>query len=115
MNYQLIGQIKGAKAVSRKDKTTGAIIANTEVIVNFEDYDKDGELVMYTETVQFDVNELQNFKDHVHKFVCIHYRFLQTPKGSYLFPDDMMNYVFFETNPLVQNNNKDGKDIKKAS
>jgi malate dehydrogenase (oxaloacetate-decarboxylating) len=34
----LIGQIKGAKAVTRKDKTTGVTLAHTEVIIQFEDF-----------------------------------------------------------------------------
>ena len=106
MNYQFIGQVKGAKIVTRKDKTTQATIANCEVIVQFEDYDKEGELVLSTNTIQFGVDELQNMKDNRGKFICIHHVFLVAKSGSYLFPDDNMNYQIFESNPLVPNKDK---------
>ena len=64
-NYQLIGQIKGAKVVTRKDKVTQQTIANCEVIVQYEDHDKDGELVLDTDTIQFPVDELDNFKSAI--------------------------------------------------
>lgn len=112
MNYQFIGQIKGAKIVSRKDKTTQATISNCEVIIQFEDYDKNGELVLATNTIPFHVDELQNMKDNVQKFICVHHLFLAAKSGTYLFPDENMNYQIFDTNPLVQNSNT--KD-KKAS
>ncbi len=109
MNYQFIGQIKGAKATSRKDKSTGATISNTEVIIQFEDHDKNGELVLDTNTVQFPIDELQILKDNVNKYICVHYVFLQTPKGSYLFPDENMAYQFYDYNPLIPILNKDSK------
>lgn len=111
-NYQLIGQIKGAKVVTRKDKVTQQTIANTEVIVQYEDFDKDGELVLDTDTIQFPVDELDKFKANLNKFVVVPYIFLVTPKGSYMFPDENMNYHIYDTNPLVPNTNK---DTKKAS
>lgn len=101
MNYQFIGQIRGAKVVTRKDKTTQQVIANAEVIIQFEDHDKNGELVLDTNTIQFPADELQIFKDNVGKFICVHHVFLNTKSGSYLFPDDNMQYHFYDTNPLI--------------
>lgn len=112
-NYQLIGQIKGAKVVTRKDKVTQQTIANCEVIVQYEDHDKDGELVLDTDTIQFPVDELDNFKSSLNKFVVIPYIFLATKNGTYMFPDESMNYHIYDTNPLIQNLNN--KDVKKAS
>ena len=57
-----------------------------------EDYDKEGELVLSTNTIQFNVDELQKMKDNRGKFICIHHVFLVAKSGSYLFPDDNMNY-----------------------
>jgi len=91
-NYQLIGQIKGAKVATRKDKVTQQTIANCEVIVQYEDYDKEGELVLDTDTIQFSVDELENFKSNRNKFVVIPYIFLATKNGTYVFPDDSMHY-----------------------
>lgn len=108
-NYQLIGQVKGAKVVTRKDKQTQQVIGNCEVIVQYEDYDKNGELVLDTDTIQFDVNELDNFKANINKFIVVPYIFLVTKGGTYMFPDDNMNYHFYDTNPLIV------KESKKAS
>ncbi|PLY06612.1 MAG: hypothetical protein C0625_08440 [Arcobacter sp.] len=111
-NYQLIGQIKGAKVVTRKDKQTQQTLANTEVIVQYEDYDKNGELVLDTDTVQFPATDVDIFKAHVNKFIVVPYIFLATKGGTYMFPDDNMNYHFYDTNPLLI---KDSKDNKKVS
>ncbi len=110
MNYHLIGQIKGAKVVTRKDKTTQQLVANTEVIVQYEDHDKNGELVLATANVQFPSTELENFKSNLNKFIVIPHVFISSPKGAWILPDENMNYYIFDTSPLVAN-----KDNKKAS
>lgn len=109
MNYQYIGQIKGAKSTSRKDKTTHKDIYNCEVTVQFEDYDKNGELVLDTQHIQFDMSEIQTFKDNINKFIAIHYIFLNVKSGSYMFPNESMPYSIYDTNPLVPNITKDKK------
>lgn len=108
-NYQLIGQIKGAKAVTRKDKTTGQTTAHTEVIVQYEDFDKNGDLVLDTDTVQFDVNELDTFKENLNKFVVVPYLFLVAKNGTYMFRDENMNFSIYDTNPLIPVTTKDKK------
>ena len=102
-NYMLIGQIKGAKAVTRKDKTTGVSSSHTEVIIQFEDFDKNGDLVLDTDTVQFELSELDKFKSNLNKFVAVPYLLLNTKSGTYLFPDETMSYHIYNTNPLVPN------------
>ncbi len=110
-NYLLIGQIKGAKVVTRTDKTTKQVTASCEVIVQYEDFDKDGELVLDTDTIQFPVDELDKFKSNLNKFAVIPYLFLNTPKGTYLFPDENMHYHIYNTNPLVVPETKDTKKV----
>eukprot|EP01029_Cantina_marsupialis_P022750 TRINITY_DN5575_c0_g1_i2.p2 TRINITY_DN5575_c0_g1~~TRINITY_DN5575_c0_g1_i2.p2 ORF type:complete len:112 (-),score=21.70 TRINITY_DN5575_c0_g1_i2:524-859(-) len=100
-NYLLIGQIKGAKVVTRTDKTTKQVTATCEVIIQYEDFDKDGELVLDTDTIQFPVDELDNFKKNLNKFVVVPHLFLTTKSGTYLFPDENMNYHIFNSNPLI--------------
>lgn len=101
-NYMLIGQIMGAKAVSRKDKTTGLNQVTTEVTVQYHDYDVNGELVMDIDVVSYPAKSLDELKLNVGKFIVIPYLYLNTPKGTYLFPDEMMAYHFYDTNPLIQ-------------
>ena len=105
-NFTLIGQIKGAKAVTRKNKSTGVESSECEVIIQIEDYDKNGELVLDTDTVQFQLSELANFKANINKFIAVPYLFISSPKGTYLFPDDSMNFQIYDSNPLVINNTK---------
>lgn len=115
MHYHIIGQIKGAKVVTRKDKTTQAMVANCEIIVQYEDYDKNGELVLATQNIQFPSSEVENFKSNLNKFIVIPHVFISSPKGAWVLPDENMNYTIFETNPLVQNNDTKTTDSKKAS
>lgn len=101
MNTLFIGQIKGAKAGSRKDKATQQMSHHCEVIVQYEDYDKNGELVLDTQTIQLDVSEVQKMKDNVQKFISIPFRFISTPKGNYIFQDEDMTYTLFDKSPLA--------------
>lgn len=100
----------GAKATTRKDKTTGALIANTEVIVQYMDHDKNGELVLDTDTVQFPAEHLPKFKENLQKFIVIPYIFLAVKTGTYILPNEELDYHFFDTNPLIPK-----QDVKKAS
>lgn len=100
-NYFAIGQIKGAKAVSRTDKTTGVQTHTTEVIVQLEDYDKNGDLILDTDNISFPISELPKFKENLQKFIAVPYIFLNTKNGSYMFPDDGMQYHIYDYNPLV--------------
>lgn len=101
-NFILIGQVMGAKHVSRKDKTTGLNTVTTEVTIQYLDYDINGELVMDIDVVSYPSKSLDEFKANVNKFVAIPYLYLNIPKGTYLFPDEMMSYHFYNTNPLIQ-------------
>lgn len=102
MHYHVIGQIKGAKVVTRKDKTTQTMVANCEVIVQYEDFDKDGDLVLATANIQFPSSEVDNFKANLNKFIIIPHVFISSPKGAWVLPDEKMNYTIFDTSPLVQ-------------
>jgi hypothetical protein len=116
-NYFLIGQIMGAKIVTRKDKATQVNQSSTEVTVQFIDYDKNGELVMDVDVITYDAKQLDDFKSNVGKFIAVPYLYLNIPKGTYLFPDEMMTPHFYTTNPLFPNvnNSTDKKtEIKTA-
>lgn len=95
----------GAKPVSRKDKVTQISQSNTEVTVQFIDYDKNGELVMDVDVITYDIKQLEDFKSNVGKFIAVPYLYLNLPKGTYLFPDEMMSPHFYATNPLFPNAN----------
>lgn len=99
-NYNVIGQIKGAKVVTRKNKTTGIEVSTTEVIIQVEDYDKNGELVLDTDTISFPISDLNKFKENVNKFISVPYLFISTPKGSWLFPNEEMIYTIYDKHPL---------------
>ncbi len=101
MIYFYIGQIKGAKLVSRQDKQTKQTTVNNEVIVQFEDYDNNGDLVLQTQSIQFDPDTLQEFKDNLNKFVSIPHLFIQGKNGTWIFPDDSMKIQFYDINPLI--------------
>ncbi|OCL96786.1 hypothetical protein [Arcobacter porcinus] len=110
-NFFLIGQIKGAKATSRTDKATGVQIHSTDVIVQFEDYDKNGDLVLDTDTISFKIEDLEQFKLNRQKYISIPYIFLNTKNGSYMFPDENMKYQIYDTYPLLNKNDKQDKKI----
>ncbi|MDY3204480.1 MAG: hypothetical protein RBR70_05355 [Arcobacter sp.] len=110
-NYFLIGQVMAAKPVTRKDKATGVSQSSIEVTIQFLDFDKNGDLVLDVDIVSYDLKFLDEFKANVQKFVAIPYLYLNIPKGTYLFPDEMMTHHFYDTNPLIQKK----EEIKKAS
>lgn len=95
----------GAKIVTRKDKTTQINQSSTEVTVQFIDYDRNGELVMDVDVITYDAKQLDDFKANVGKFIAVPYLYLNLPKGTYLFPDEMMTPHFYATNPLFPNSN----------
>ncbi len=103
MNYLLIGMIRGAKTVTRTDKATKQVNAHCEVTVQFEDYDKQGELVLSVEHINFPISTLDEMKSKLNKFIAVPYQFISTPKGSWLFPNEDMIYSFYDKNPLISN------------
>ncbi len=101
MIYFYIGQIKGAKLVSRQDKQTKQTTASSEVIVQYEDFDNNGDLVLQTQPLQFPADRLQEFKDNLNKYVAIPHIFLSTPKGTWIFPNEDMKIQFYDVSPLI--------------
>jgi hypothetical protein len=108
MNYLVIGQIMGAKSVTRTDKNTKQVTAYCEITVQTHDYDKDGELVLNVEHINVDINYLDELKSNLQKFICVNFVHISSPKGSWMLPDEKMNFQIFDRNPLLQN-----KEIKK--
>ncbi len=101
-NFILIGQIKGAKSVSRKNKTTGSIDNSVDVIIQYEDYDKDGDLILDTDTISFDISELEILKSSINKFIVIPFIYMVVKSGTYMFRNENMNYNIFDTYPLLK-------------
>ena len=101
MIYFYIGQIKGVKLVSRQDKQTKQTTTNAEVIIQYEDHDNNGDLVLETQSLQFSAERLQDFKDNLNKFVSIPHIYLSTPKGTWVFPNEDMKTQFFDVSPLI--------------
>lgn len=99
-NSLVVGVIKGAKVVTRKNKTTQVESSDCEVIIQYEDYDKNGELVLDTDSISFPLADLSIFKESLNKFITVPYMFLSTPKGSWFFKNDDMKYTIYEKNPF---------------
>jgi hypothetical protein len=108
----MVGQVKGAKLVTRTNKQTKVENTTCEVIVQFEDYDKNGDLVLSVENVNFPQDKLNDFKENINNFVSIAHLFISNQNGGWIFPDDNMNYQFFKTHPFIDT---DGKVVKTPS
>ena len=99
MILHLVGRIKEVRQVNRKNKE-GATVAFVDVMVHFEDKDKDGYLVESIEHVNFPIDYLMDLVQNKGKYIAIPYVILNTPKGTYVFPDEKMQYKIFEKNPF---------------
>jgi hypothetical protein len=101
-NYLLAGLIKNAKAVTRTNKQTKQSVTHTELTVEYEDFDKNGELVLDVDHIQLDISELDSLKSARGKFIVIPYIYINTPGGTWLIPDENMQYTIFEKSPFMQ-------------
>ena len=100
MNTYFIGQLKVVKPGNRKDKATGQINSFTQVTVSFEAEGKDGFPIMAMTDFQFDVQKLGELTQMVGKYIVIPHLTISTPKGTYTFMDDNLEYKLFDTNPF---------------
>ncbi len=99
MILNLIGKIKEVRQVNRKNKD-GVNVAFVDVMVHFADKDKDGYLVESIEHVNYPIEFLMDLVQAKGKYISIPYVVLNTPKGTYVFPDENMKYKIFEKNPF---------------
>lgn len=118
MTTHLFGKIQVAKQTSRKDKTSGSDVYSTQVTALFETIDKNGETEMSMENVTLPMVDLSLLKDSIGKYIVIPYTTINTPKGTYTFPDDNLMYRILEANPLddidVDANTKKLTDLNTA-
>lgn len=99
MVLELIGKIKEVRQINRKAKD-GSVTAFVDVMVNFVDYDRDGYLVETIEHVNYPIDNLMDLVQKKGKYIAVPYVILNTPKGTYVFPDEKMKYKIFDKNPL---------------
>jgi len=99
MTTFLIGQIRGVKQQERK-KTDGTTQVFTLVNVFLELYDKEGFPVTVSENVQFPLEEFVNLMQQKGKYIAIPYTSLNTKNGTYIFPNNDLQYFIFEKNPF---------------
>ncbi len=99
MILELIGKIKEVRQVNRKGKD-GSTVAFVDVMIHFEDVDKDGYLVESIEHVNYPIDNLMDLVQQKGKYIAVPYVILNTPKGTYVFPDEKMKYKIFDKNPL---------------
>jgi hypothetical protein len=106
MHTLLIGQIVGVRPITRKDKSTGEVIQSVDVSIQTNLVDNDGYDLPNIETINFPYSMVAKFQTYKGKFVGIPYRFMPTKNGNYLFVDESISFIPFESNPL---------DIKKKA
>jgi len=99
MILNLVGKIKEVRQVNRKNKD-GATVAFVDVMVHFEDKDKDGFNVEDIIHVNFSIEYLMDLVQSKGKYIAVPYVILNTQKGTYVFPDEKMKYKIFDKNPL---------------
>ncbi len=95
-----IGKIQVAKQSGRKDKTSGQMVFTTQVTALFETTDKNGETEMSMENISLPMADLDILKSSKGKYIAIPYTTINTPKGTYTFPDDNLMYRILENNPM---------------
>ncbi len=101
MTTHLFGKIQVAKQATRKDKVSGSDVYSTQVTALFETVDKNGEIEMSMENVTLPMADLSLLKESIGKYIVIPYTTINTPKGTYTFPDDNLMYRILETDPLA--------------
>ena len=99
MILNLVGKIKEVRQINRKNKE-GVSVAFVDVMIHFEDRDKDGYLVESIEHVNYPIEYLMDLMQSKGKYIAVPYVVLNTPKGTYVFPDENMKYKIFDKNPF---------------
>jgi hypothetical protein len=100
MHTLLIGQIVGVRPITRKDKSTGEILQSVDVSVQSNLTDNDGYDLPNIETINFPFSMISKFQAYKGKYVAIAYRFMPTKNGNYLFVDESIAIIPFDSNPL---------------
>ena len=99
MILNLVGKVKEVRQVNRKNKD-GVSVAFVDVMVHYQDKDRDGYLVESIEHINFPIDYLMDLVQAKGKYIVIPYVVLNTNKGTYVFPDEKMQYKIFNNNPF---------------
>ena len=100
MNSYFIGKVDEVQPVDRKNKDTGQVTMFAQLTVTFEATNTKGFLVKSTENIQLDINQLGQLQNAKGKFIAVPYTTINTKAGTYTFPDDNLEYIVLDKNPL---------------
>ncbi len=100
MTLQLIGQLMEVRPTEQTNKTNGKVTYGTEIQVMFSGIDEEGYKKLTVEAIQLDDDYAKVLEDKIGSYICVSYNVLQTPKGTYVFPDKSMPVLELDKNPL---------------
>jgi len=100
MTLQLIGQLMEVRPTEQTNKSTGKVTYNTEIQVMFSGIDEEGYKKLTVEAIQLDEDYSEKLEDKIGSHVCVSYNVMQTPKGTYVYPDKSMPVLELDKNPL---------------
>jgi len=117
MTLQLIGKLLEVKPTESKNKNTGKLTYGTEITVMFNGLDEQGYKKITVESINIDEDYREVLEDKIDKTVCVSYNIINTPKGTYVFPDTAMPVLVLDKNPLDYSDYKkiDSSKSAKAS
>lgn len=101
MHTFLVGLLEEVRPVSRTNKKTGELTHSIDATITFESRDLEGYLIKSTENVNFPAELQPKLQPYKGKFIAIPHVFINTPGGSWLFPDSKMAFQAFDKNPLA--------------
>lgn len=109
MTTFFIAQVDEVRPLNRKDKTTGQVKSLTQLTATFQAQDNEGYLVKSSENITFSIDLLSKLQTTKGKFIVVPYATINTKNGTYTFPDDNLDFIVFDKNPL------EVKETRKAS
>ena len=113
MTLQLIGLLLEVKPTESTNKKTGKITEHTEIQVMFQGIDEKGYGKTTVETIQLDEEYYDTLKSKKNTHVCVSYTVLNTPSGTYVFPDKDMPVLELDKNPLDYSSYDRSNKVKK--
>jgi len=100
MTTFFIAKVDEVRPLSRKDKTTGNVVSLAQLTATFQAKDSEGYLVKSSENITFSVDLYTKLQTTKGKFIAIPYATINTKNGTYTFPDDNLDFLVFDKNPL---------------
>jgi len=113
MTLQLIGLLLEVKPTESTNKKTGKVTEHTEIQVMFKGIDEKGYGKTTVETIQLDEEYYEALINKKDTYICVSYNILNTPNGTYVFPDKDMPVLELPTNPLDYSKYDRSSKVKK--